>query len=234
MSKYSSLWLLTILLAGLFCQCDNSLQENLVDIPDSGFLEGLIAAGVDVNHDGLVSYHEAEATPSIVIPPSGITDLTGLEAFVNLDSFSITLNPLSGIDLSSNKLLRYLEVTSCELSSLNLSENIALEVLICGRNLMEELDVSHNLSLVTLVCNNNLFTSLDLAVNTTLTKMISCGNQLSSIDLSKNTALVKIGIDNMPMLIDVCVWTLPFPPPGVDMLMGFSPNIVFTDQCAGF
>lgn len=234
MSKSSSLWLLTILLAGLFCQCDNSLQENLVDIPDSGFLEGLIATGVDANNDGLVSYHEAEATRSIVIPPSGITDLTGLEAFVNLDSFSITLNPLSGIDLFSNKMLRYLEVTSCELSSLNLSENIALEVLICGRNLMEELDVSHNLSLVTLVCNNNLFKSLDLAVNTTLTKMISCGNQLSSIDLSKNTALVKIGIDNMPMLIDVCVWKLPFPPPGVDMLMGFSPNIVFTDQCAGF
>lgn len=234
MSKPTSLWLLSVFLAGFICQCDNSFKEDLVDIPDNGFLDGLIAAGVDANNDGLISYQEAEETRSIVLPPSGVTDLAGLEAFVNLDSFSITLNPLSGIDLSLNSKLRYLEVTSCELSSLDLSENRALEVLICGRNLLEEIDVTHNLSLVTLVCNNNLFTGLDLAVNTTLTKMISCGNQLTSIDLSKNTALVKIGIDNMPMLINVCVWTLPFPPPGVEMLMDFSPNIVFTNQCAGF
>lgn len=233
MYKSSSLWLLSILLAGLFCQCDNSLEEDQVYIPDSGFLDGLIAAGVDANNSGQISYQEAEASQSIVIPPSGISDLTGLEAFVNLDSFSITLNPLSDIDLSSNKMLRYLEVTSCELTSLKVSENRALEVLICGRNLLEELDLSLNGSLVTLVCNNNLFTSLDLTVNTTLTKMISCGNRLTSIDLSNNKALVKIGIDNMPMLIEVCVWTLPFPPSGVDMLMGFSPNIVFTDQCTG-
>jgi len=221
-----------LLIKILFPGCDNSTPVEAVHIPDAGFLDGLIAAGVDSNDDGLISYREAEASQSLVIPPSGITDLTGLEAFLNLDSFSITLNPLSGIDLSANRMLRYLEVTSCELTSLNLSENPALEALICGRNLLEELDVSLNRSLVTLVCNNNLLTYLDLADNTTLTKMISCGNKLSSIDLSNNTALVLIGIDNMPMLTDVCVWTLPFPPSGVEILMGFSPNIVFTDQCA--
>jgi hypothetical protein len=202
-----------------------------VDIPDGAFMEGLIAAGVDANVDGLISYPEAEATRSIMLPPSGITDLTGLEAFINLDSLSITLNPLSGLDLTENRALRYLECTSCELTSLDVSENPVLEKLICGRNQIMELDLSHNQSLVTLVCNNNLLNSLDVAINTGLTTMISCGNLLTGIDLSNNTALVKIGIDNMPMLTNVCVWTLPFPPPGVEILMGFSPNIIFTDRC---
>jgi len=50
-----------------------------------------------------------------------ISELTGLEAFINLDSLTITLNPLKGIDLSSNTALRYLECTS-----LNLSANTGL------------------------------------------------------------------------------------------------------------
>jgi hypothetical protein len=226
--------LMLVLLPGLICQCDNSPQEILVDIPDGSFLDGLIAAGVDANDDGQISYSEAEATRSIVLPPSGISDLTGLDAFVKLDSLTITLNPLSGIDLSANTLIRFLSCTSCELTTLDISRNLALEELICTRNLLKELDVSQNRSLETLVCKNNLLTRLDLSVNTALVKMVSCGNQLSSLDLSNNTTLQIIGIDNMPMLTEVCVWTLPFPPPGVITLQEFSPNVIFTDNCSSF
>ena len=42
----------------------------------------LIANGADRNGDGLISYEEAAATAAIVIPPSGITDLSGLEALL--------------------------------------------------------------------------------------------------------------------------------------------------------
>lgn len=61
--------------------------------------------------------------------------------------------------------------------------------------------------------------------------MISCGHRLTSLDISFNTSLVKIGIDNMPMLVEVCVWALPFHPPGVEILMDYSPNVVFTTGC---
>jgi len=221
------------LLALLF-QCDESRQESLVHIPDGGFLGSLIAAGVDTNKDGEISYAEAEATRAIVLPPSGISDLTGLEAFVKLDSLTIVLNPLSSIELSGNGSLRFLSCTSCELTALDLSGNVNLKWLDCGRNQIEELDISQNLSLVTLVCNNNLLTSLDLSANISLVKMISCGNQLTSLDISNNTALELVGFDNMPMLTEVCVWTLPFPPPGVTTLQDFSPNVLFTDRCSGF
>lgn len=149
------------LLSPFLRQCHPSSPENLVDIPDSSFLNGLMAAGVDRNGDGQITYTEAEATRSIVLPPSGISDLTGLEAFIHLDSFVITLNPLRQMDLSANTSLRYFSCTSCELTELDVSDNLALEHLICGRNMLMELDVGQNISLVSLVCNNNLLTCLD-------------------------------------------------------------------------
>jgi len=167
-----------------------------------------------------------------VIPPSGISDLTGLEAFIHLDSFSIALNPLETLDVSNNLSLSFLECTSCELTQLDVSRNTALETLICGRNALKEIDLSENMALSKLVCNNNLFTNLDLSANTGLTLMICCGNRLTSLDISMLSSLTKVGYDNMPMLSEVCVWTLPFPPDGIVVLSEFSPNLVYTTDCA--
>jgi len=108
---------------------------------------------------------------------------------------------------------------------------LLLEEVICSKNLLPEIDISHNQSLVKLFCKNNLLTSLDLSANTGLTLMVSCGNQLTRLDISKHTALTLIGVDNMPMLIEVCVWTLPFPPEGITVLQGFSPNINYITTC---
>lgn len=220
-----------VILISLFVACDNSKQVAYVDVPDSAFQSALIANGVDENSDGLISYQEAEATEGLLIPPAGITDLTGLEAFIQLDSLTITLNPLSGINLSGNSVLRYLKCNSCELTSLDFSNNLLLEELDVSRNLLQEIDIALNQSLVKLSCKNNLLTSLDLSANTGLTKLVSCGNQLTSLDISMHPTLSLIGIDNMPMLSKVCVWTLPFPPADVTVLMGFSPNIEFITSC---
>ena len=57
--------------------------------------------------------------------------------------------------------------------------------------------------------------------------MTSCGNLLRGLDISAHTKLTLIGVDNMPGLDTVWVWTLPFPPEGVRVLMGYSPNIRF-------
>lgn len=216
----------------LLASCDRSGPEEMVHIPDAAFLNGLAASGVDKNGDGLISYREAEDTGVLLIPPSGISDLTGLEAFTKLDCLIVTLNPLTGIDLSGNTALRYLEVTGCELNSLDVSNNIHLEELVCGRNKLTELELSGNQALVRLACNNNLLPVLNLSANTGLTKMISCGNRLSKLDLSNHAALQVIGVDNMPMLTEVCVWTLPFPPEGIVVLQGFSPNIEYTTDCS--
>lgn len=225
------IYALMLLATGLIGGCEKSTPATFVEIPDPGFLDALISCGVDKDGDGLISSEEAESSNSLRIPPSGISDLRGLEAFINLDSFSITLNPLQGIDLAANTSLTYLECSSCGLSSLELSRNLQLEELICNRNQLSELDISFNQSLVKLTCKNNFLTSLDLSANTGLTKMVSCGNMLTRLDISMLQNLTILGVDNMPMLTEICVWALPFPPEGVSIIMGFSPNINFITTC---
>jgi hypothetical protein len=224
---HTILYLLTLLNAG----CDTSAETSMVRIPDKAFLERLIATGVDRNGDRLISELEAEATLSLRIPPSGIGDLTGLEAFTSLDTLIITLNPLSNINLRENTALRVLELTSCELTNLDVSRNPELLELNCGRNLLTGLDLSGNLQLTTLILNNNLFTHLDLSSNGSLETMISCGNRLTKLDISMLPHLKMIGVDNMPMLTEVCVWNLPFPPEGVTVLRTYSPQVQFTVNC---
>ena len=225
---------ITVLLPVLiiFAGCKSSEEEEIVHIPEKAFLDALVANGVDLNGDGLISYSEAEASTSLVIPPSGISDLTGLEAFVNLESLTITLNPLDGIDLLANSSLKYLDITHCELSELELGGNQELETLICGRNDLTELDLSDNRDLKTLVVNNNQLTSLDLSPILSLNTMISCGNSLGYLDISMHPELTRIGVDNMPMLTKVCVWSLPFPPQGIILLDEYSPNIQYTTDCS--
>lgn len=60
------------------------------------------------------------------------------------------------------------------------------------------------------------------------------GNLLISLDLTKNTSLVTISIDDMPTVVCVSVWELPFPPEGVTVDTSGSPNVFFTtESCSG-
>lgn len=267
-----------IILALLFSRCKKIITEEFIDFPDPAFLNALREEGVDQNGDGQISFNEAEIISTLVIRPSGISNLTGIEAFINLDTLRIYMNPLHNFDISNNTALRSLECIGCELStldisknvnllhldcsggaamsnalisldvsknsmlksllcfenqltSLDISNNLVLETLFCGRNHLSNLDLSKNLALTKLVCNNNFLTKLDISKNKALTEMVSCGNQLTSLDISKNIALVKIGIDNMPTLYQVCVWTIPFPPSDVEVWSDFSPNVYFSTQC---
>ena len=87
-----------------------------VNIPDTEFLNALIEEGVDTNEDGLISFEEAEAVTSLDVggytciggPGGGcgfhgeISNLAGIEAFINLDSLKISGNNIDSIDLSMN------------------------------------------------------------------------------------------------------------------------------------
>jgi hypothetical protein len=57
-----------------------------VNIPDAKFIYALISAGVDTNEDLEISYTEAEAITYLDVKWKEISDLTGIEAFVNLDT----------------------------------------------------------------------------------------------------------------------------------------------------
>lgn len=182
---------------------------------------------IDLSHNNSLKYLELIGCELSHLDLSGNTELLYLDC-----SSRLTMkNYLSELDLSANQNLEYLSCVENQLTSLDLSSNANLLSLYCGYNNISSLDVSLNTKLGTLHCNNNLLTFFDVSKNIDLTNMITCGNNFSRLDISHNTKLVKIGIDNMPGLHQVCVWTMPFPPSGIIVLMGFSPNVGFSVEC---
>jgi Leucine-rich repeat (LRR) protein len=134
--------LLPLALIVLFTQCEK--EPDHVSITDDAFLNALIEEGVDTNGDGIISLAEAEAVISLDVYRENISDLTGIELFVNLEALFCSRN---------------------QLTSLNVSNNTALTRLWCGWNQLTSLDVSNNTALTDLFCGNNQLTSLDISNN---------------------------------------------------------------------
>ncbi len=78
-----------------------SYSQN-VNIPDAEFLNALIDDGIDTNGDSLISYTEAEAKTCLYVSGKNISDMTGIEAFVNLDTLGCSWNQLTSLDVTNN------------------------------------------------------------------------------------------------------------------------------------
>ena len=184
------LLLLPLALIVLFTQCEK--DPELVNIPDDAFLTALIELGVDTDGDGQISASEAEVVTSINVMGKNISDMTGIEAFYNLDTLHCAYNQLSALDVSNNTGLIWLVCGVNQLSNLDVSKNTTLEYLACNSSQLSELDVSDNLHLTTLDCTGNQLSSLDVSNNTELQNLYCGKNGLSDLDLSNNPSLRKL------------------------------------------
>ncbi|MFC2115151.1 T9SS type A sorting domain-containing protein [Bacteroidota bacterium] len=219
------------------------LSQN-VTIPDSAFLNALIKEGVDLNKDGFISYAEAEAVTSLNVYSRNISDLTGIEAFVNLTELSCSNNQLQNLDLTNNTALEYLGCGENRLSNLDLTNNTALAILECAGNQLTSLNISYNTALWKLCCDDNQLTSLDVSSNTAIDELHCSGNKLTYLDITSNftdfhkkSKSLKGGgyhliLHSMPSLHEVCVWALPFPPEEFYLDTTDSPNVYFTEACS--
>jgi Leucine-rich repeat (LRR) protein len=142
-------------------------------------------------------------------------------------------NQLTSLDISKNITLTKLRCWDNQLSSIDLSNCTNLLEFYCGNNQLTHLDISKNTALTHLNCHTNQFMSLDLTNNTNLTFLNCADNQLTSLDVSNNTELGYLYLSNMPTLHEVCVWTMPFPPAGVDIEREGSSNVCFEIDCNG-
>ena len=123
---------------------------NMVGIADVNFLHALIDKGVDTNEDSLISYAEAETITILDVSEMGISDMTGVDAFVNLEMLSCSNNLISSLDISNNT---------------KLGGDASVIGLDCSNNLLSSLDVSNNLNLGWLECSNNRLSTLDVSNN---------------------------------------------------------------------
>lgn len=159
------------------------VNPNDINIPDTKFKAYLIE-NFDTDGDGAISEAEAKAVGKIEIGDNDIASLQGIEYFTSLDTLDCNHNSLTSLDISRNKALKYLKLTSNSLSSLDLSNNTAL---------------TH------LYCSSNSLTALDLSKNTVLQVLDCCANQLTSINVSNNTALTYLVFDHNQIAGDIDV-----------------------------
>ena len=222
---------LTLLLSELFIlmlfSCEwldpkDTSSETQVYIPDSEFLRELIDDQIDTNGDHIISSNEAEAVKFLNLSnyfDPDITDLTGIEAFKNLEILVCRCNKIANLDLSSNTKLREvyaydndlqnIDVSGCKdlvllhvgydgvcnknrLTKLDISNNHKLKTLDCSYNLLTEIDVSNNPQLESLRCQVNQILALNLSNSTDLSQLEVWTNQLVSLDLSNCNSLTKL------------------------------------------
>lgn len=194
---------------GNYCDLD-----EFVYIPDTQLF--LTLSNSDVNTDQKITFGEAQAfTSSVTIYPN-VADLTGLEAFINLEGIRYSGSLLTHFDVSQNTGLRSLSIYgSHEVETLDLGTNTSFEILsisdmdlgsidLSGFSALEELyltdcnlsslDVSDATMLTRLNARNNNLTSLDLGSNVLLEDLSIGNNPLTALDLSTNLALTEINI----------------------------------------
>src|SRR5690606_20377696 len=149
------------------------VQARSIHIPDANFKNVLLTPDqygfvVDANGDGEISIAEAAAVMILDLNNQNITDLTGIEAFVNLQ----------GLFCDGNQL-----------TTVNLTQNTNLSVLWINSNPLTYLDLSNNPLLSSLQASGLPITDIDLSQNPLLREVEISGNNLSYLDLSNNPNL---------------------------------------------
>ncbi len=185
-----------------FISLSTYTQAQTTAIPDTLFEQRLIALGID--SDGLVNGQilniDAASVATLDIHGRAITDLTGIDAFINLDTLLCAGNRLTSLDVSSNIALKYLDCgynnsgsSTSSFSSLNVSNNANLEYLSCISNSLTSLDVSSCTALKFLLCDNNQLSSLTFINNgNSALEYFNCEfNNLTSLDVSNNPNLYE-------------------------------------------
>jgi len=179
-----------ILAVFLLIQCEK--EEPLVNITDDNFLSALIERGVDTNSDSIISIKEAVVVSSLDVSSCGISDMKGIEGFINLDTLICNNNQLTTLDVSNNAGLILLKCENNWLTYINVSNSTSLRILQCDYNNLTYLDVSNNSALKKLFCYDNKLTDLDVSSNTELKYLKCSGNRLSRLDVTNNTALFSL------------------------------------------
>ncbi|MCT4581815.1 MAG: T9SS type A sorting domain-containing protein [Flavobacteriales bacterium] len=162
-----------------------------VNIPDANFKAYLVGnSSINTNGNTEIDCSEASAfTGTIDCSNLNITDLTGIEAFVNITALFCQNNTLNSLDISQNTALETLNCFNTNLNSLNITQNIALIDVYCHDNSLSNLDLTQNTDIEVLWCGGNTITSLDVSQNIALTTLRCQDNLLSALDVSQNSNL---------------------------------------------
>ncbi len=170
--------------------------------PDEAF-RGYIAEELDRNGDGSLSEKEILETNELWVSSMGITDLTGIEYFTELEHLDCGWNELTELDVSANTKLLNLDFYENQIEEIDLSANTKLETFSCGYNALTELDVTMCPNLRSLYCSGNAITELDISKNSELMSLYVMETELTELDLEGHEGLGSLDISFTPGLADL-------------------------------
>lgn len=164
----------------------NFKAKLLTSEPGNGMAENLAyeSFAIDADNDGEISEAEALQVSRLNVNSYGISDLTGLEFFTNLELFSCSYNTIATVDLSALSHLTHFFNTSSNTQSLTLSSSI--EVISCAFNQLTVLDVSNSPLLQNISCWGNQISNLDIPLLPNLKSLNCKANLLTSLDFSQS------------------------------------------------
>lgn len=160
-------------------------NAQVVNIPDANFKAKLIEQGVDINSDGQIQESEALAADGLNVSNSNISDLTGIEAFTNIQILECSGNQLTQLDVSGKTQLITLRCNNNQISNLNITNCTNLDSLDCSNNLIPFIDFTGTTDFVFFYCNNNLITDLIFTNVVYFNDMFAQSNLIVNLDLSR-------------------------------------------------
>lgn len=170
----------------LFILLSFSSQGQIVNIPDANFKTALLnhVPVINTNGDGEIQVSEALAfMGDIVVSGKNISDLTGIEVFVNIERLYCDFNKLTSLTFSNFTRLTTLDCHLNQLTTLNISNLPVLETLTCYANFLITLPLNNISSVKYLACNRNKLTSLIFDNSFALVDLDCSTNMLTTLIL---------------------------------------------------
>ena len=113
---------------------EQNYQPNKTSIPDQNFEQALIDSGFDDTLDGYVDDTVIQTVNSLDLSNKQISDLSGLEEFVNMTELNLSGNTISTLPLVNLNKLTSLDLSNTGLTLLDLSQNNNLSSLLLTGN----------------------------------------------------------------------------------------------------
>lgn len=110
---------------------------------------------IDSNGDGEIQVSEAQTIKWLALGDIGISDITGIEAFTNLEYLSLTDNQIQNFNVTHLTQLRYLNVGHNDLQSLDVTTFSSLTHLWAYNNQLQSLFMKNNANWLRLGFDSN-------------------------------------------------------------------------------
>ena len=165
-------------------------------VPDNVFESYLENNGMGngIPNDDYVTTANISGVTSLDVSGEGVSDLTGIEDFTNLNYLDCYDNYLTSLDVSNCSNLVWLDCESNYITNLDLSQNLQLQTLWCYDNQLQSINVVGCINLEDFEFDNNFLTSIDLSTNVNLRHIDAWTNNLTSINLSNHPNIESVEV----------------------------------------